>query len=50
MLNVLRLTDDFAEADFEARTGVDVRDDRRARSPKRSAKRLLQRAGAGGGG
>ena len=46
MLNVLRLTDDFAEADFEARTGLPfatlARDIDEAQR-----KRLVQRVGAG---
>ena len=46
MLNVLRLTDDFAEADYEARTGLGVRDRRGCRCRRRQRKGLLQQRGS----
>ena len=48
MLNVLRLTDDFGEDDFEARTGVAFARSRR-RSRKRSARASCNRQGPGDG-
>ena len=46
LLNVLRLTDDFAEAEFEARTGVEFGTIDSALG-EAQRKRLLQRAGTG---
>jgi len=46
MLNVLRLTEDFGEADFAARTGLEFETIARAIA-EAQRKRLLQAAGPG---